>query len=96
MFVLMLRCGLRISEVANLQLADLYLDESLPRLVAHGKGSKESYTSYIGPDNFTIGKQDGQYIADRLNGKGVVVELRGGPADNSIGLTVYSPPFSNT
>jgi ribose transport system substrate-binding protein len=51
-----------------------------------GKGSKESYTSYIGPDNFTIGVQDGKYIADRLGGKGVVVELRGGPADNSIGL----------
>jgi ribose transport system substrate-binding protein len=51
-----------------------------------GKGSSESYTSYIGPDNFTIGEQDGQYIADRLGGEGVVVELRGGPADNSIGL----------
>ncbi len=51
-----------------------------------GKGSSESYTSYIGPDNYTIGKQDGQYIADRLGGKGVVVELRGGPADNSIGI----------
>ncbi|HEX9089907.1 MAG TPA: substrate-binding domain-containing protein, partial [Anaerolineales bacterium] len=51
-----------------------------------GKGSAESYTSYIGPDNYTIGKQDGQYIVDRLGGKGVVVELRGGPADNSIGL----------
>lgn len=51
-----------------------------------GKGSAESYDSYIGPDNFTIGVQNGQYIADRLGGKGVVVELRGGPADNSIGL----------
>jgi ribose transport system substrate-binding protein len=51
-----------------------------------GKGSAESYTSYIGPDNYTIGVQDGKYIADRLGGKGVVVELRGGPADNSIGL----------
>jgi ribose transport system substrate-binding protein len=51
-----------------------------------GKGSSEAYTSYIGPDNFTIGVQDGQYIADRLGGEGVVVELRGGPADNSIGL----------
>ncbi len=51
-----------------------------------GKGSSESYTSYLGPDNFTIGVQDGQYIADRIGGKGVVVELRGGPADNSIGL----------
>jgi site-specific recombinase XerD len=41
MFLLMLRCGLRISEVASLQLSDLYLAESHPRLVAHGKGSKE-------------------------------------------------------
>ena len=41
MFLLMLRCGLRISEVAGLQLGDLYLAESHPRLVAHGKGSKE-------------------------------------------------------
>jgi site-specific recombinase XerD len=48
MFVLMLRCGLRISEVANLQVADLYLDESLPRLVAHGKGSKERAV-YLSP-----------------------------------------------
>jgi ribose transport system substrate-binding protein len=51
-----------------------------------GKGSSESYDSYIGPDNFTIGVQNGKYIADRLGGNGVVVELRGGPADNSIGL----------
>jgi site-specific recombinase XerD len=48
MFVLMLRCGLRISEVAHLQLADLYLDEDLPRLVAHGKGSKER-SVYLSP-----------------------------------------------
>jgi ABC-type sugar transport system substrate-binding protein len=46
----------------------------------------ELYTSYVGPQNFVIGQQDGQYIADRLGGEGVVVELRGGPADNSIGL----------
>ncbi|OGO11750.1 MAG: hypothetical protein A2Y93_12325 [Chloroflexi bacterium RBG_13_68_17] len=46
----------------------------------------ETYTSYVGPQNFVIGQQDGQYIADRLGGEGVVVQLRGGPADNSIGL----------
>ena len=50
------------------------------------QGAAEAYTAYIGPDNYTIGKQDGEYIAKRINGKGVVVELRGGPADNSIGL----------
>ncbi len=47
---------------------------------------KSGYTSYVGPQNFVIGQQDGQYIADRLGGKGVVVVLKGGPADNSIGL----------
>lgn len=48
MFVLMLRCGLRISEVANLQLADLFLAEPHPRLVAHGKGAKER-SVYLSP-----------------------------------------------
>lgn len=48
MFLLMLRCGLRISEVANLQLTDLYLNESHPRMVAHGKGSKER-SVYLSP-----------------------------------------------
>lgn len=41
MFLLMLRCGLRIAEVAHLLISDLYLDEYYPRLVACGKGSQE-------------------------------------------------------
>lgn len=45
-----------------------------------------NFTSWVGPDNFTIGVQDGQYIVNRLGGKGLLVVLRGGPADNSIGL----------
>lgn len=48
MFLLMLRCGLRIGEVAALQLSDLYLDEDRPRLVARGKGSKER-SVYLSP-----------------------------------------------
>jgi ribose transport system substrate-binding protein len=47
---------------------------------------KGGYTSYVGPDNFTIGQQDGQYIVNRLGGKGTLVVIKGGPADNSIGL----------
>jgi len=47
---------------------------------------KGEYTSYVGPENFKIGQQNGQYIVDRLGGKGVLVVLKGGPADNSIGL----------
>jgi ABC-type sugar transport system substrate-binding protein len=44
------------------------------------------FTSWIGPDNYAIGVGIGQYIVKRLNGQGTVVALRGGPADNSIGL----------
>lgn len=41
MFLLMLRCGLRIAEVAGLLLVDLFLEEDFPRLVVRGKGSRE-------------------------------------------------------
>lgn len=45
-----------------------------------------AYTSWIGPSNLQIGKQDGAYIAKRLHGTGTLLIIRGGPADNSIGL----------
>lgn len=54
-----------------------------------------SFTSWIGPDNYAIGQQDGQYIADRLGGQGRLVVLRGGPADNSIGLNRTNGMLSN-
>jgi site-specific recombinase XerD len=44
MFLLMLRCGLRVGEVRKLSLNDLYLEPSsgsLPRVWLHGKGSYE-------------------------------------------------------
>jgi len=44
------------------------------------------FTSWIGPDNYAIGVGIGKYIVDRLKNKGLVAVLRGGPADNSIGL----------
>lgn len=43
MFLLMLRCGLRVGEIHRLSLNDLYLYPilgSLPRLWVHGKGSR--------------------------------------------------------
>ena len=48
MFILMLRCGMRISEIANLLLVDLYLYESPPRLVIRGKGNRER-SGYLSP-----------------------------------------------
>lgn len=44
MFLLMLRCGLRVAEVRNLSLGDLYLQPtpaSLPRLWLHGKNGSQ-------------------------------------------------------
>ena len=44
MFLLMLRCGLRVGEVRNLSMSDLYLYSvlgNLPRMWLHGKGDKE-------------------------------------------------------
>ena len=40
-FLLMLRCGLRVSEVAKLNLNDIYFDETPYRILVHGKNSKE-------------------------------------------------------
>ena len=48
MFILMLRCGLRIAEVAHLLLSDLFFSEPHPRLVARGKGSRER-SVYLSP-----------------------------------------------
>lgn len=41
MFTLMLRCGLRIGEIAKLELADLYLGEETPRMLVRGKGTRQ-------------------------------------------------------
>jgi len=43
-FLLMLRCGMRVGEVRNLSMSDLYLytvSGGLPRLWLHGKGDRE-------------------------------------------------------
>ena len=40
-FLLMLRCGLRISEVAKMTMSDLYLEEDRPRVVVHGKNKRD-------------------------------------------------------
>ena len=53
MFALMLRCGLRISEVASLQLSDLYLDEPASRLMVRGKGLRER-SVYLSPQSLRL------------------------------------------
>lgn len=58
----------------------------VPVVLVDRKLTGGEYTSWIGPDNYIIGVQDGEYIVERLNGEGVLVVLRGGPEDNTIGL----------
>jgi site-specific recombinase XerD len=51
MFLLMVRCGLRVGEVRNLNLSDCYLQPApgqLPRLWLHGKGGGER-VAYLSP-----------------------------------------------
>ena len=61
MFLLMLRCGLRISEVAKLKLQDLYLNESPPRLLVSGKNSKERSVYLSAQASFALH----HYLAER-------------------------------
>ena len=49
MFSLMLRCGLRIGEVSELKLQDLYLGQSPAHMIIRGKGSRER-TVYLSPE----------------------------------------------
>lgn len=71
MFLLMLRCGLRIGEVAGLQLVDLFLDEEYPRIVARGKGSKERGV-YLSKQAETALRE---YLAERSSVKSEFVFL---------------------
>ena len=51
--------------------------QGIPVVLVDRKIDSESYTAYVGADNYEMGYQIGQYIVDRLGGKGNVVELAG-------------------
>ena len=52
MFTLMLECGLRVGEVHNLSLEDVFLDDP-PRLKVHGKGDQYRMV-YLPPPAYTV------------------------------------------
>ena len=54
-------------------------EAKIPVVLVDRKLKGGDYTSWIGPDNYTIGVQDGKYIVDRLKGQGRLVVVRGGP-----------------
>ncbi|MFD7896728.1 substrate-binding domain-containing protein [Streptomyces sp. NPDC059743] len=57
-----------------------------PAVLVDRKFRTGTYSSWIGPDNEAIGKQNGEFLAQRLPDGGTVALVKGGPADNSIGL----------
>lgn len=57
-----------------------------PAVLVDRKFRSGSYTSWIGPDNKAIGKQNGEFLAGKLDKDATVALIKGGPADNSIGL----------
>lgn len=52
-------------------------ESGVPVIVVDRKTRSSLYTSYIGADNFEIGKLAGEYVAQLLNGRGNIVEVWG-------------------
>jgi ribose transport system substrate-binding protein len=57
-----------------------------PAVLVDRKFRTGTYSSWIGPDNEAIGKQNGEFLVKRLSKGGTVAVVKGGPADNTIGL----------
>lgn len=51
--------------------------KGIPVILVDRKTQSKKYTAFIGCDNYLLGKLVGDYIAQRLNGKGCIVEIRG-------------------
>ena len=56
---------------------DRAYDSGIPVIVFDRKTDSKKYTAYIGADNYEIGNVVGRYIAERLGGKGRVLEIMG-------------------
>ncbi|MGL1892894.1 MAG: substrate-binding domain-containing protein [Spirochaetaceae bacterium] len=64
---------------------DMIEEAGVPVVLVDRRYASDNFTSWIGPDNYSIGQQTGKYIVEKLNGKGRIIIIKGGPADNSIG-----------
>ena len=51
--------------------------QGIPVVVIDRKILSDKYTAFVGADNYEIGKDVGQYILNRLHGKGKVLEIPG-------------------
>ena len=52
-------------------------DADIPVVLIDRKIHSDKYTAYVGADNYEIGQRAGTYIANRLHGKGRMVEITG-------------------
>lgn len=51
--------------------------KGIPVILVDRKTQSKKYTAFIGCDNYLLGKLVGDYIAQRVKGKGRIVEIRG-------------------
>lgn len=56
---------------------DKAFDQGVPVILLDRAVPGDKYTLWIGGDNRSIGRQAGEYIAKRLNGKGTVLMIKG-------------------
>ncbi len=52
-------------------------DKNIPVILFDRKTDSEKYTAFMGADNYLIGELIGKYVAERLGGKGNIVEIGG-------------------
>lgn len=52
-------------------------DAGIPVVLVDRKIRSNKYTAYVGANNYEIGKQVGNYIINRLHGKGNIIEITG-------------------
>jgi ribose transport system substrate-binding protein len=58
----------------------------IPVVLVDRMFDSQNYTAWVGPDNEFIGEQIGKFIVSRLPAGGTAVIIRGGPAENTIGI----------
>lgn len=51
--------------------------KGIPVILVDRRTRSEQCTAFVGADNYDIGRRAGSYIADRLEGQGKIIEVRG-------------------
>jgi len=58
----------------------------IPVVLVDRMFDSQNFTAWVGPDNEFMGEQIGNYIVKQLPAGGTAVIIRGGPAENTIGI----------